>query len=507
MALINRAGREISAKVVYYGPGLSGKTTNLELLFKQVPEDLRGKMISMKTRTDRTLFFDLLPFNADPILDHQVRILLYTVPGQVYYNATRRLVLKGVDAIVFVADSQRSKLDENIESLDNLRANLADMGLKLESLPWVIQYNKRDLHDILSIGELEQALNPSHVPHFTAVAPRGEGVHGTLRGVIQHLEPSLRDLVKREVGGSQPDNESLTSTSDRPAVAEPARPSLDPPQPAQSRQPAQESELESFLPDPVARPKNKPKWEQPGETPVAERPAASAMPPLAPLAGSKVETSNQPESAQAEPPSMPPLSPPVGEAQTEAQAPPPLVPLSKSPPADEQKQPTQEAPPMGETSHGSGASAPISLGVNADEHKNSMIEELDLGQFDLDSLPDPLVVELPIRGKAGQHGLKSDPFLIADTPPSAREASEPVRPEAEAQRREPSREAAPPSRGVEPALTPAAPRSSGPSIPGGELIVQVPRRLLESGELRLRLVIAPEQTAETRRTEELLAKE
>ncbi len=200
MALINRAGQEISAKVVYYGPGLSGKTTNLEVLFRQVPEESRGKMISMKTRTDRTLFFDLLPLNADPILDFQVRILLYTVPGQVYYNATRRLVLKGVDAVVFVADSQRGKMQENLESLENLRSNLADMDLKLDDLPWVIQYNKRDLPDILSVDELEQALNPAGVPSFGAVAPRGEGVHETLRGVSDHLRPELQKLVENEMG-------------------------------------------------------------------------------------------------------------------------------------------------------------------------------------------------------------------------------------------------------------------------------------------------------------------
>ena len=202
MALINRAGQEISAKVVYYGPGLSGKTTNLEVLFREVPEDSRGKMISMKTRTDRTLFFDLLPLSAEAIHDFQVRILLYTVPGQVYYNATRRLVLKGVDAVVFVADSQRGKMEENLESLENLRSNLADMDLKLDEIPWVIQYNKRDLPDILTVEELEQALNPSGVPSFSAVAPRGDGVQETLEGVSGFLRPHLQEMVEKEMGES-----------------------------------------------------------------------------------------------------------------------------------------------------------------------------------------------------------------------------------------------------------------------------------------------------------------
>jgi len=230
VALINRAGQEISAKVVYYGPGLSGKTTNLEVLFRQVPEDSRGKMISMKTRTDRTLFFDLLPIAAEAIHDFQVRILLYTVPGQVYYNATRRLVLKGVDAVVFVADSQRGKMEENLESLENLRSNLADMDLKLEEVPWVIQYNKRDLPDILSVEELDQALNPSGVPSFAAVAPRGEGVQETLEGVSSYLRPYLQDMVEKEMG------DSLGITTPKPEPVE-DRPEVLSPSLDETRQP------------------------------------------------------------------------------------------------------------------------------------------------------------------------------------------------------------------------------------------------------------------------------
>ncbi|MCP4548924.1 MAG: hypothetical protein GY835_20920 [bacterium] len=208
MALINRAGQEISAKIVYYGPGLSGKTTNLEIMFKQVPETNRGKMISMKTRTDRTLFFDLLPINSEPIHDFQVRILLYTVPGQVYYNATRRLVLKGVDAVVFVADSQRDKLQENIESLENLRANLTDMGISVDEIPWVIQYNKRDLPDVMSIDELQKALNPMGVPTFEAVASRGDGVQETMRGVVEFLRPGIQSQVEAEIGMNADNNAS-----------------------------------------------------------------------------------------------------------------------------------------------------------------------------------------------------------------------------------------------------------------------------------------------------------
>ena len=250
MALINRAGQEVSAKVVYYGPGLSGKTTNLEVLFRQVPEDQRGKMISMKTRTDRTLFFDLLPLSGDSILDFNVRILLYTVPGQVYYNATRRLVLKGVDAVVFVADSQRGKMEENLESLENLRSNLADMNLKLEDLPWVIQYNKRDLPDVLSVEELEQALNPAGVPSYSAVAPRGEGVQETLVGVTEHLRPRLRALVEKELGESLRSAPSASPSRSMPPAPLPPQ-DLAPPVPPSAEPPAQRSGLNlDHLPDP-----------------------------------------------------------------------------------------------------------------------------------------------------------------------------------------------------------------------------------------------------------------
>jgi signal recognition particle receptor subunit beta len=250
VALINRAGQEVSAKVVYYGPGLSGKTTNLEVLFRQVPEDHRGKMISMKTRTDRTLFFDLLPLTGDAILDFNVRILLYTVPGQVYYNATRRLVLKGVDAVVFVADSQRGKMEENLESLENLRSNLADMNLKLEDLPWVIQYNKRDLPDVLSVQELEQALNPTGVPCFNAVAPRGEGVQETLSGITEHLRPRLRALVEKELGESLRSAPPASPSRSTPPAPLPPR-ELAPPQLRGLDAPVQRSGLElDHLPDP-----------------------------------------------------------------------------------------------------------------------------------------------------------------------------------------------------------------------------------------------------------------
>ena len=159
MAVFNYAGGEINAKIVYYGPGLSGKTTNLEYIYSKLPRENKGKMVSMKTRTDRTLFFDFLPIDIGEINGMKVRFLLYTVPGQVYYNATRKLVLKGVDALVFVADSSPDRIQENKEALQNLEDNLNDLGLTLKEIPWVMQYNKRDLPNRLERDLLDKELN------------------------------------------------------------------------------------------------------------------------------------------------------------------------------------------------------------------------------------------------------------------------------------------------------------------------------------------------------------
>ncbi len=202
MALFNYAAREISAKIVYYGPGLSGKTTNIEMIHSMLDPDRRGKLISLPTETDRTLFFDFLPFELGEIKGFKVRFHLYTVPGQVFYNQTRRLVLQGVDGVVFVADSQVSMLEANLESLKNLEENLATYGKKLEEIPFVIQYNKRDLKNIMSVEELNRHLNKLNVPYFEAIAITGEGVKETLmeisKMVFNHLRKTL--LADSELG-------------------------------------------------------------------------------------------------------------------------------------------------------------------------------------------------------------------------------------------------------------------------------------------------------------------
>jgi signal recognition particle receptor subunit beta len=191
MSMINYASREINCKIVYYGPGLCGKTTNLEYIFEKVAPNTRGKLISLATETERTLFFDFLPVDLGSIRGFKTRFHLYTVPGQVYYNASRKLILKGVDGVVFVADSQVERLDANIESMHNLYENLAEYGLDLREIPFVIQYNKRDLPNISSLEELEGQLNPNRVPYHEAVGVRGIGVFDTLKVVSKLVIKSL----------------------------------------------------------------------------------------------------------------------------------------------------------------------------------------------------------------------------------------------------------------------------------------------------------------------------
>ena len=183
MALINYASREINCKIVYYGTGLGGKTTNLEFIHKQVPPQARGEMVSLATPTERTLYFDFLSLDLGSVAGFKTKFALYTVPGQEEYDASRKLILNGVDGIVFVADSQREKWQENIDSLKNMEENLAEYGLNLDELPWVLQYNKRDLPTAVALEHLQQALNQRNVPAFQAIASQGHGVFDTLKAV------------------------------------------------------------------------------------------------------------------------------------------------------------------------------------------------------------------------------------------------------------------------------------------------------------------------------------
>ncbi len=223
MSMINYASREINCKLVYYGPGLGGKTTNLEFVYNKVAPAARGKMISLATETERTLFFDFLPVDLGTIRGFQVKFHLYTVPGQVYYNASRKLILKGVDGVVFVADSQLERMEANIEAMQNLYDNMAQHGYDLTKLPFAIQYNKRDLPNAAPIAELQAALNPGWVveepirqrqipdadhpgeflvsaqdgqwieraPYFEAVAVSGDGVFDTLKAISKTVVKTL----------------------------------------------------------------------------------------------------------------------------------------------------------------------------------------------------------------------------------------------------------------------------------------------------------------------------
>ncbi|HVH40142.1 MAG TPA: GTPase domain-containing protein [Gemmatimonadaceae bacterium] len=187
MSLVNYATREITCKIVYYGPGRSGKTTNLHYIYGQVPGDRKGQMVSLATQTDRTLFFDFLPIDLGTISGFTTRFQLYTVPGQVYYQTTRKLVLQGADGVVFVADSQARQLGENIESMQDLHLNLAEQGVDVRTMPLVIQYNKQDLPPELTtpVTELDDSLNFRGVPSFAADALHGPGVFETLRGISE----------------------------------------------------------------------------------------------------------------------------------------------------------------------------------------------------------------------------------------------------------------------------------------------------------------------------------
>lgn len=236
MASFNFSTKQMAAKIVYYGPGLCGKTTSLKYIFDHTSGEARGKMVSLATETDRTLFFDLLPLEVGRVAGFQTRIQLYTVPGQVFYNSTRRLVLKGVDGVVFVADSQTAMLPANLESFRNLEVNLAELGVSLDEIPLVLQYNKRDLKDVCSVHELSEALNRKGWPEYETSAINGDGIFETLREISKRTLLSLKSQL--ESGSSR----ALRSQ----AAARPAKAAVPAPSPVQapvgSRPPAAASD-------------------------------------------------------------------------------------------------------------------------------------------------------------------------------------------------------------------------------------------------------------------------
>lgn len=192
MTFINYASREINCKIVYYGPGLCGKTTNLQYIYDSTAPQAKGKLISLATETDRTLFFDFMPLELGTVRGFKTRFHLYTVPGQVYYDASRKLILKGVDGVVFVADSQEERMDANIESLYNLEENLKSQGYDLSDIPYVLQLNKRDLPNVISVEELSGELQRKGEPVYEAIASKGDGVFDTLKAVAKQVLTELR---------------------------------------------------------------------------------------------------------------------------------------------------------------------------------------------------------------------------------------------------------------------------------------------------------------------------
>jgi signal recognition particle receptor subunit beta len=193
MSFINYSSKEINCKIVYYGPGLCGKTTNLQYIYKRMHPQSRGRMISLATETERTLFFDFLPLAMGEIRGFKTRFHLYTVPGQVFYDASRRLILRGVDGVVFCADSQLTRMDANVESLENLKINLREQGYDPDRVPLVVQYNKRDIEHVATIAELHALINYRNVPEYESVATTGVGVFETLKGIIKLV---LIDLTR-----------------------------------------------------------------------------------------------------------------------------------------------------------------------------------------------------------------------------------------------------------------------------------------------------------------------
>ena len=227
MVLFNYSTKELTAKVVYYGPGLCGKTTNLQWIHEKLPIKNKGKMLSLATETDRTLFFDFLPIEIGTIRGMRTRIQLYTVPGQVFYNATRRMVLKGADAVCFVADSQEAMLDANLESYENMRQNLEANEIDADEIPVVLQYNKRDLPNALPIEILNERMNPLNAPFYEAVAVKGVGVEDTLKAVTKLVFKSLS--VKYGDGAQAPAAPGRAPGPPRSSPSPPPRPAAAPP--------------------------------------------------------------------------------------------------------------------------------------------------------------------------------------------------------------------------------------------------------------------------------------
>jgi signal recognition particle receptor subunit beta len=292
MVQINFGQREVSCKVVFYGPGMSGKTTNLEIIHKKAPKDAVGEMVSIATETDRTLYFDFLPLDLGQVAGMRTKFQLYTVPGQIYYNATRKLVLQGVDGVIFVADSSPEKMAENLESLQNLRDNLAEMSLTLDDVPLVIQYNKRDLPNAMSVADLNAQINPMGVPTHEGVAREGKGVFATLKEISRLVIEKLN----KEHAPAANRRRTNTALGAPPSATPPAQPAAMPP------------------PAPVHQ---APAHQAPAHTPVAQQ-RLPQRPPPAPAPQMAMPQARPPMPAQPTPARGMPQIPPQAHMQAQA---------------------------------------------------------------------------------------------------------------------------------------------------------------------------------------------
>lgn len=295
MVQINFGQREVSCKVVFYGPGMSGKTTNLEIIHKKAPKDAVGEMVSIATETDRTLYFDFLPLDLGQVAGMRTKFQLYTVPGQIYYNATRKLVLQGVDGVIFVADSNPDKMAENLESFQNLKDNFAEMGLTVDDIPVVLQYNKRDLPNALSVADLNAQMNPNNYPTYEACARDGKGVFATLKEISrlvieklnkEHAPAANRRRTANNLTPAQPAvTVSAAPMASAPAPA-PAAPAPAPPRPAAPAYPRPPALAGGVNPTPGLRPAMSaapaPALPSGPPRPVPPNPAANRKVPLAP---------------------------------------------------------------------------------------------------------------------------------------------------------------------------------------------------------------------------------
>ncbi|HTF56894.1 MAG TPA: ADP-ribosylation factor-like protein [Planctomycetota bacterium] len=283
MVQINFARREVNCKIVYYGPGLSGKTTNLELIHQKAGQGIAGQLTSIATEQDRTLFFDFMPLDIGSVAGMKTKFFLYTVPGQVYYNSTRKLVLQGADGVVFVADSDPNRMSDNLDSLKNLEENLKDYNLDPKKIPFVIQYNKRDLPAAMPVAELDNKLNRWKIPTYEAVAVKGEGVMQTLKGLSKMIIERLNDDYGKQPAGA-------TAVPAPPPAAKPA--TAKPAAPAPAPRPA---------PAPVAA-ASKPSAPAPRPAPVpAARAQSTPSAKPSPMAGRSTHGSAKPAPATARP--------------------------------------------------------------------------------------------------------------------------------------------------------------------------------------------------------------